>query len=131
MLAFTVSSDEMVIIAAVMGAMITAITVLFGMVVKLYERLSHTSSDANTWEKIATENTSLLERAGNKLRKLRGQPILPPVTEVIPEKDSPETEAQVTAAKIATVRARQAASVLGLELHKEDGDSSGPSDRVT
>lgn len=79
-------------------------------------RSADTTADFESYRQIAAEAVAKLEAAANLARASQGEPPIETIPDVLPEHSSPVTARQSEAARIATLRARNAAAARSLGL---------------
>jgi hypothetical protein len=79
-------------------------------------------SQRNSYQKMATQSITGLELAANRLRQSRGEGPIEFVKPVVPEHNSPTTQAQIDTAELQTLRARAVAAALVLDVPLVDPD---------
>ena len=115
----TISTEAAVAIAGIGGALISAIGMLFKMVVdNRSAELKAMEMDRNSWKEMALEGMERLDQAVAKHRKDSHRPIpeVVALAPIVPEHNSPVTPQQQETADIGTVRAKLVAATLALGL---------------
>ena len=114
-----ISTEAMVVVATIVGALGGATTLLFKMVIdNRSAELKAMEGDRNSWKEMALESMERLDQAVAKHRKESHRPTPPvlPVAPIVPEHSSPITTQQQETADIGTARAKLVAATLALGL---------------
>ncbi len=124
-------------ISVVEGGLITALIVgmggtvglLFKLVMAANEKaLADMTSQRDSYKQMHNATIAALEDVAADKRVQEGKPMLPFVAPVVPERSSPETQAQKDTAELQTHRARQTAAFLSLGLPARQLWSPGDSE---
>lgn len=124
-----INTAAMVVVAAVVGALASAVTYLFTMLTAnrsaelanqkaIYEKqLEVERSNTSSWREMTLELGINIEKAVNRKRAANGLPPFKELAPIVPEHSSPVTKKQQQTAEIATMRARLVAATkeLGIE----------------
>lgn len=120
----TFSTEGIVVITGLLGALAAAIGVLWRQVMRAKDE------KAEIFKSLAEEAVASVESAGNTERKRKGLPARKRKADVVPESNSPPTEEQKETADAATLRARLVAARkdLGIKPRKAGDDPSDVED---
>ncbi len=119
---------DVIVSGAALAVIVPLVISLAGVVSLLFkllllakdDRMKDIKSERDSYKEIAEEAVAKMEKVANERLKLAGQPHFTPLAPVVPEHNSPTTEAQQEAADLQTMRARLVASdlILGFPARK-------------
>lgn len=113
----TFSTEGLVIIGALLTALVGAIGIVFRLLQSSHDaRIRDKDDQIRSYRGIAVEAVAVAESYVNVARIAKGKPPTTILAPVIPEHNSPPTDAQQATADLASLRARLTKAVLDSEL---------------
>ncbi len=106
---------EITVIGILLGSVVTALVAVFKLLMSARDsQLADRTAERDNYRSVAADAVRMMEAAVTKQRAAEGLPPIKPLAAVLPEHQSPVSEAEETTAHQATLRA--AVTAAGLEL---------------